>query len=191
MISMKFHTPSLSRTLLAAVCATAFLISTPVMAQTAAPAAGTAANAPVKIGFINTERVLKDSTLAKAAQQKLEAEFSKRDKDLQDMAAKIKAANESLEKNGPVMSDADRIKAQQNLVDMNREFQRKQREFSEDLNARRNEALASVLDKANKVVRDIALKDHYDIIFQEAVYVNPRIDITDKVLKALDAQSGK
>ncbi|HOI66608.1 MAG TPA: OmpH family outer membrane protein, partial [Thiomonas arsenitoxydans] len=79
------------------------------MAQTAAPAAGTAANAPVKIGFINTERVLKDSTLAKAAQQKLEAEFSKRDKDLQDMAAKIKAANESLEKNGPVMSDADRI----------------------------------------------------------------------------------
>ena len=186
---MKFHT--LSRTLLAAVCATAFLISTPVMAQTAAPAAGTAANAPFKIGFINTERVLKDSPLAKAAQQKLEAEFSKRDKDLQDMAAKIKAANESLEKNGPVMSDADRIKAQQNLVDMNREFQRKQREFSEDLNARRNEALASVLDKANKVVRDIALKDHYDIIFQEAVYVNPRIDITDKVLKALDAQSGK
>ena len=98
---------------------------------------------------------------------------------------------QNLEKNGPVMSDADRIKAQQNLVDMNREFQRKQREFSEDLIARRNEALASVLDKANKVVRDIAQKDHYDIIFQEAVYVNPRIDITDKVLKALDAQSGK
>ena len=166
---MKFHTVSLPRTLLAAVCAAAFLVGTPVMAQTAAPAAGAAVNAPFKIGFINTERVLKDSTLAKAAQQKLEAEFSKRDKDLQDMAAKIKAANESLEKNGPVMSDADRIKAQQNLVDMNREFQRKQREFSEDLNARRNEALASVLDKANKVVRDIALKDHYDIIFQEEI----------------------
>lgn len=186
---MKLHT--MSRSFFAAICAVAFVACTPAMAQTATPASGAAANAPMKIGFINTERVLKDYTLAKAAQQKLESEFSKRDKELQDMAAKIKTTNENLEKNGPVMSDADRIKAQQNLVDMNREFQRKQREFSEDLNARRNEALASVLDKANKVVRDIALKDHYDIIFQEAVYVNPRIDITDKVLKALDAQSGK
>ncbi len=183
--------PSLSHSLFALICATALCAASPAMAQTAASTAAPAASAPMKIGFINTERVLKDSALAKAAQQKLESEFSKRDKELQDMAAKIKTANENLEKNGPVMSDADRIKAQQNLVDMNREFQRKQREFSEDLNARRNEALASVLDKANKVVRDIALKDHYDIIFQDAVYVNPRIDITDKVLKALDAQSGK
>jgi outer membrane protein len=186
---MKF--PLFSRSLLAVVCASAWIVCTPAMAQTAASASAPAANAPVKIGFINTERVLKDSALAKAAQQKLEAEFSKRDKELQDMAAKIQAANANLEKNGPVMSDADRIKAQQNLVEMNREFQRKQREFSEDLNARRNEALATVLDKANKVVREIALKDHYDIIFQEAVYVNPRIDITDKVIKALDAQTGK
>jgi len=181
----------MSRSVLAALCASAFFACAPAMAQAVAPASAVAASAPVKIGFINTERVLKDSALAKAAQQKLEAEFSKRDKELQDMAAKIKAANDNLEKNGPVMSDADRIKAQQNLVDMNREFQRKQREFSEDLNARRNEALATVLDKANKVVREIALKDHYDIIFQDAVYVNPRIDITDKVIKALDAQTGK
>lgn len=182
---------TMPRSFLAALCAGTLLVCAPAMAQTAVPAAANGANAPIKIGFINTERVLKDSTLAKAAQQKLETEFSKRDKELQDMAARIKAANDSLEKNGPVMSDADRIKTQQNLVDMNREFQRKQREFSEDLNARRNEALASVLDKANKVVRDIALKDHYDIIFQEAVYVNPRIDITDKVLKALEANPGK
>ena len=182
---MQSMTHTLRSILLAGACTVALMGS-------CAAAQAPAMTAPSgKVGFINTERILKDSNLAKAAQQKLEAEFSKRDKDLQDMAAKIKAANESLEKNGPVMSDADRIKAQQNLVDMNREFQRKQREFSEDLNARRNEALASVLDKANKVVRYIALKDHYDIIFQEAVYVNPRIDITDKVLKALDAQSGK
>lgn len=181
-----------TRSILAAICAGAALCSVSAMAQqTAASSAANAAHAPIKIGFINTERVLKESTLAKAAQQKLESEFSKRDKELQDMAARIKTANASLEKNGPVMSDADRIKAQQNLVDMNREFQRKQREFSEDLNARRNEALATVLDKANKVVRDIAQKDHYDIIFQEAVYVNPRIDITDKVIKALDSSSGK
>lgn len=180
-----------TRSILAAICAGGALAFVPAMAQTAASPAANGANAPIKIGFINTERILKDSALAKAAQQKLESEFSKRDKELQDMAARIKSANENLEKNGPVMSDPDRIKAQQNLVEMNRDFQRKQREFSEDLNARRNEALATVLDKANKVVRDIAQKDHYDIIFQEAVYVNPRIDITDKVLKALDATSAK
>ena len=92
---MKFHT--ISRTLLAAVCASAFLVCSPVMAQTTAPATGATASASFKIGFINTERVLKDSTLAKAAQQKLEAEFSKRDKELQDMAAKIKATKGNAE----------------------------------------------------------------------------------------------
>lgn len=183
----------LFRSVHAACLAGVLMLAAPAWAQTSpsAPAAVGPSNAAVKIGFINTERVLKDSSVAKAAQQKLQQEFSRRDKDLQDMAAKIKSANDNLQKNGPVMSDADRIKAQQNLVDMNREFQRKQQEFGEDLNARRNEALASVLDKANKVVRDIAQKDHYDIIFQDAVYVNPRLDITDKVIKALDAASAK
>ncbi len=170
--------------------AATLLAIVPAHAQSA-PTKALAATAPSgKIGFINTERILKDSTLAKAAQQKLESEFSKRDKELQDMAAKIKALNQKLEKDGPVMSDSDRINTQQQLADMNRDFQRKQREFGEDLNAKRNAALAIVLDKANKIVKEVAEKDNYDIIFQDAVYVNPRIDITDKVLKALDA-SGK
>ena len=160
-------------------------------AAQAAPVASSAAGAPTdRIGFINTERILKDSLLAKAAQHKLEAEFSQRDKNLRDMAARIKALTQKLDKDGPVMSDSDRANAQQQLADLNRDFQRKQREFAEDLNARRNAALAAVLDKANKVVKQVAEQGHYDIIFQEAVYVNPRIDITDKVLKALDAQSG-
>lgn len=176
-------------TLLAGFCAASVFVIAPAQAQSA-PAKASAATAPTgKIGFINTERILKDSTLAKAAQQKLESEFSKRDKELQDMAAKIKALNQKLEKDGPVMSDSDRINTQQQLADMNRDFQRKQREFGEDLNAKRNAALAIVLDKANKVVKEIAEKDNYDIIFQDAVYVNPRIDITDKVLKALDASN--
>lgn len=186
---------SILRLIQSAAVAGAVLFAASAWAQSAPPAGAVGPdNAPVRIAFINTERVLKDSSLAKAAQQKLEQEFAKRDKELQDMAAKIKSANDALQKNGPVMSDADRIKAQQNIVDLNREFQRKQREFGEDLNARRNEALASVLDKANKVVRELAQKDHYDIIFQDAVYVNPRLDITDKVIKALDAtasSSGK
>ncbi len=176
-------------TLVASFCAATFLSGMTAHAQSAPAKPMTAAGVTGKIGFINTERILKDSTLAKAAQQKLEAEFSKRDKELQDMAAKIKALNQKLEKDGPVMSDSDRINSQQQLADMNRDFQRKQREFGEDLNAKRNAALAIVLDKANKVVKEIAEKDNYDIIFQDAVYVNPRIDITDKVLKALDASS--
>ncbi len=176
-------------TLVASFCTATLLASMPVNAQSAPAKSMTTVGATGKIGFINTERILKDSTLAKAAQQKLEAEFSKRDKELQDMAAKIKALNQKLEKDGPVMSDTDRINSQQQLADMNRDFQRKQREFGEDLNAKRNAALAIVLDKANKVVKEIAEKDNYDIIFQDAVYVNPRIDITDKVLKALDASS--
>jgi outer membrane protein len=176
-------------TVFAGIYAATLLAIAPAHAQSAPTKTSVATASSGKIGFINTERILKDSTLAKAAQQKLESEFSKRDKELQDMAAKIKALNQKLEKDGPVMSDSDRINTQQQLADMNRDFQRKQREFGEDLNAKRNAALAIVLDKANKIVKEIAEKDNYDIIFQDAVYVNPRIDITDKVLKALDASS--
>jgi len=69
---------------------------------------------------------------------------------------------------------------------MNRDFQRKQREFREDLNQRRNEELAQVVEQANRVIRQIAEQEKYDIIFQDAVFASPRIDITDKVIKALD-----
>jgi outer membrane protein len=183
---MKFLSISLRRAAFAGLLAASLLGAS---AQAQGPAAGNGLPSG-KIGFINTERILKESAPAKAAQQKLEAEFAKRDKNLQDMAARIKALSQKLDKDGPVMSDSERGSAQQQLADMNRDFQRKQREFSEDLNARRNAALAAVLDKANKVVKQVAEQGNYDIIFQEAVYVNPRIDITDKVLKALDAPSG-
>ncbi len=183
---MKFLTSFLRPAVLAGMFAASLLAGT-AQAQGAATGNGMPSG---KIGFINTERILKESAPAKAAQQKLEAEFSKRDKNLQDMAARIKALSQKLDKDGPVMSDTERSNAQQQLADMNRDFQRKQREFSEDLNARRNAALAAVLDKANKVVKQVAEQGNYDIIFQEAVYVNPRIDITDKVLKVLDAPAG-
>ncbi len=172
-----------------------FLIGARASAQPAAatpPGAGAQAAAGLpsgRIGFINTERILKESAPALAAQRKLEAEFQPRDKQLRDMAAQMRALNEKLQKDGPVMNAGDRGKLQQELSDLNRRFQRKQREFSEDLNARRNAALAAVLDQANQVVKQVAEQGNYDIIFQDAVYVDPRIDITDKVLKALDAQA--
>lgn len=142
-----------------------------------------------RIAAVNSDRILRESAPAKAAQTKLEAEFAKRDKDLQDMAARLKSLSDSLDKNGQAMSAADRAQKQRDLSQLDTDFQRKQREFREDLNQRRNEELAAVLDKANKVIKQIAEQQNYDLIVQEAVYVSPRIDITDKVLKALASPS--
>ena len=140
----------------------------------------------LKIGFVSTERIFRDAAPAKAATAKLEQEFSKRDKDIQELAAKLKSAAEKLDKDAPVLSDAERGKRQRELAEMDKDFQRRQREFREDLNQGRNEELAIVLEKANKVIKQLAESEKYDIVFQEAVYFSPRIDITDKVLKALN-----
>jgi outer membrane protein len=139
-----------------------------------------------KIGFVSTERIFREAAPAKAATAKLGQEFSKREKDLQDMAARLKAESGRLDKDAAVLSDADRVKRQREFAELDKEFQRKQREFREDLNQRRNEELAIVLDRTNKVIRQIAETEKYDIVFQEAVYFSPRIDITDKVLRALN-----
>ena len=139
----------------------------------------------VKIGYVNTERILRDAAPAKAAQQKLEAEFSKRDKELQDMAARLKALGEKLDRDSAVMNDTERGRRQREFGELERDLQRKQREFREDLNQRRNEELAQVVEKANRVIRQLAEQEKYDFVFQEAVYASPRVDITDKVLRAL------
>ncbi|MCD6733390.1 MAG: OmpH family outer membrane protein [Burkholderiaceae bacterium] len=138
-----------------------------------------------KIGFVNTERILRDAVPAKAAQQKLEQEFSRRDKELQDMAARLKSLGERLDRDAAVTSESERQKRQRELAEAEKEYQRKQREFREDLNQRRNEELSQVIDKANRVIKQIAEQEKYDLILQEAVFASPRIDITDKVLRAL------
>ncbi|KMZ11903.1 Outer membrane protein H precursor [Candidatus Burkholderia humilis] len=152
---------------------------------------GTAASAQeARIAAVNSDRILRESAAAKAAQSKLEQEFSKRDKALQDMAQRLKSLSDNVDKNGASMSPADRAARQRDLAQLDVDFQRKQREFREDLNQRRNEELAAVLERANKVIKQIAEQQHYDLIVQEAVYVSPRIDITDQVLKALAASQG-
>jgi outer membrane protein len=143
----------------------------------------------VKVGFVNSDRVMKEATPAKKAQQKLEKEFEKRDQDLQRLAKQLQGMQEALEKNGMTMGEAERRNKEREFNDLNRDFQRKQREFREDLNQRRNEELAGVLERANRTIKQIAEADKYDIIFQEAVYASPRIDITDKVIKALSEAS--
>jgi outer membrane protein len=140
-----------------------------------------------KIGFVSLDRILRDSAPAKVAQTKLESEFSKRQKDLQDTSARLKAAADKFDKDSPVLSDSDRSRRQRELADMDKDFQRRQREFNEDINQRKNEELASVVDRANRVIRQIAESEKFDIVFQDAVYVNPHIDMTEKVLKQLNA----
>ncbi|HYC42950.1 MAG TPA: OmpH family outer membrane protein [Noviherbaspirillum sp.] len=139
-----------------------------------------------KVGFVSTERIFREAAPAKAAQAKIEQEFSKRDKELQELASRLKSMSDRLDKDAAVLSESDRIKRQRELADLDKDFQRKQREFREDLNQRRNEELAIVLERTNKVIKQIAESEKYDIVFQEAVYASPRIDITDKVLKALN-----
>jgi outer membrane protein len=140
----------------------------------------------LKIGVVNSDRILRDSTPARAAMQKLEVEFSKRDKDLQEIGARLKTSAERFEKDAPVMTETDRSRRQRELAEMDREFQRKQREFREDFNQRRNEELQALLERTNRIIRQMAEQEKYDLILQEAVYFNPRIDITEKVLKALN-----
>lgn len=151
----------------------------------AAAASVAHAQEAVRIGVVNIERLMRDAAPAKAAQQKLEAEFSKRDKELQDLAARLKTMSERLERDASVMPEADRQRRQRELAELDRDFQRRQREFREDLNQRRNEELAQVIDKANRVIKQIAEQEKYDIILQEAVIASARVDITDKVLRAL------
>lgn len=148
------------------------------------PWAVSAADTP-RIAVVQTERILREAAPAKAAQTKLEQEFGKRDKELQELGAKLKAAGERLERDAAVMAESERARRQREVADLDKEFQRRQREFREDLNQRRNEELSQVVERVNRVIRQIAEQEKFDLVLQEAVYFSPRIDLTDKVLRAL------
>jgi outer membrane protein len=153
--------------------------------------AGLLANAQaadLKVGFIDADRINRESVPAERATKKLEKEFAPREQELRKLETQIKGLQAQLEKDGLTMSDSDRRGKETELGRQTREFQRLQREFREDLNLRRNEELAALFERANKVIRQIAESEKFDLILQEAVYRSPRIDITEKVLKALSAE---
>jgi outer membrane protein len=161
--------------------AVSFLVASPASAQ-------------VKIGYVMLDRILREAPAAQRAQKKIELEFSKREQDLARTGEQLKKMQENLEKNSVTMSESDRQKREREIGDLSRDFQRRQREFREDLNQRRNEELSGVLERANRAVRQIAEAEKLDIVFQndQAVWASPQIDITDKVIKALgDADAGK
>jgi outer membrane protein len=144
--------------------------------------------AQTRIAFVSLDRILRDAAPAQRAQKKIEAEFSKRDQELGKIADQLKRMQENLDKNSVTMSESERSRREREFNDANREFQRKQREFREDLNTRRNEELSSIIARANEVIRKLAESDKLDVVFQndQVVWASPRIDITDKVIKALE-----
>ena len=159
-----------------------------IILGTAIALAGLTASAQeFKVGIVNLDRIFREANSAKSAQVKLEQEFSKREKELTDSASQLKTVSDKFEREAPTLAEVARNTRQRQLVDQDREFQRKRREFQEDLNTRKNEELQQVIERANKVVKTLAEAEKYDLILQESVYVNPKHDITDKVIRALNA----
>ena len=142
----------------------------------------------MKIGFVNTERVFRESAPAKRAQQKLERQFAVRNGELAQVEKRGRDLQTELERDSATMNEATRRDKERQLADISRDFQRHQRELREDLNLRRNEELAAVQEQATRVINQIAEQEKFDLILQDAVYRSPRIDITERVIKALEGK---
>lgn len=158
--------------IMAATLGAAAIVASPAYAQT-------------KIGFVSTERILRDSKPAKAAQTKIESEFKRRDDELQKLGNSLQSQAQKFDKDAPVLSESERIKRQRQLTDLDSDLQRKRREFQEDFNRRRNEEFSSIVEKADAAIKKIAETQGYDLIIQDAVTVSPKVDITDQVMQAL------
>lgn len=157
------------------IAALALVMAAPAMAQ------------EFRVGLVSLDRILREANGAKAAQAKLEQEFSRREKELGDVGTALKAASERFEREAPTLSEAQRAQRQKQLIDQDRDFQRKRRELQEDANARKNEELQQLIERSNRVIKQLAEQEKYDLVIQDAVYINPKHDITDKVIKALNA----
>ena len=145
----------------------------------------------LKIGYVNSERVLREANLAKAAQIKLEAEFGKRDKELKDLENRLRIAADKLEKEAPALADAEKNRRQRDLIEQDRDLQRKRREWQEDLTQRKNEEVSGLVERANRIIKQIFENDKFDLIVQDALHASNRVDITKRVIDALNAQGGK
>lgn len=141
--------------------------------------------AETKIGVVNPDRILRESEAAKVAQKKLSSEFASRQNSISVSAKQLKADVEKFQKEAKTLSPSERLNQERKLADQERRLQRRERELREDLNRRRNEEVQNILMRSNKIIREIAEREKYDLIVQEAVYVGPNVDITEKVIKAL------
>lgn len=151
-----------------------------------AMASSHAQTTPSRIGFVYTERLMTESKLAKVADEKIQGEFSKRQKQVDEMIKRYKSSREKFDEDAPKLTDADRVRRTRELLDMEKDVQRMQREFNEDLIQRKNEERTAIAQKAFKLIEQVAEQEHLDVVLQESVWTSPRIDITDKILKLLD-----
>jgi outer membrane protein len=145
-----------------------------------------ALTAELKIGFVNTEKVFRDSQLAVKAQKKLEKEFQSREQEIQKLVKQARDLQAYLEKEGMTLSEADRTKKQKDLANLSRDLQHDQRAFREDLNQRKNEEFAAVQERARKAIMEIAEKEKFDLILENVIYASPKVDVTDRILKSLE-----
>jgi len=172
--------------MLAALASAAFGQQAPA----AAPVAGAAqAATAARIGFVNTERVMREVIPAQQAQKRLKTEIEKRDQEMRGLVAQMKKIEAALEKNSASMSEAERRAKQREFSELNRDFERKKQEYAEELALRRNEAVGQVLEQANRAIRRVAEQENLDIVFGEAAFASQRIDITEKVIKMVNAGS--
>ncbi|MCC6212887.1 MAG: OmpH family outer membrane protein [Burkholderiales bacterium] len=167
--------------------ARALLLAGAMLAAAAPPAAAQQAAGGARIGFVNTERVMREAAPAQQAQKRLRAEVEKRDQEMRVHVAQLRKLEEALNRTTPPLGEAERSSRQREYASLNREFERKKHEYGEELALRRNEAMGQVLEQANRAIRRVAEQENLDIVFQEAAYANPRIDITDKVIRAVNA----
>jgi len=143
-------------------------------------------SADTKVGYIDTERLFKDSPMAVKAQKKLEQEFAKRDQEIQRMTKQARDLQNLLEKEDLTLSESEKTRKTRDLANVTRELQRAQRELREDLNQRKQEEFSAIHTGARSLIIDIANKERFDLIIENAVYASPRIDLTDRVMRALE-----
>ena len=165
------------------------MLAVVTLAASAMPFA--AAQAQAKIGVVNVARLLQEAPQAQAASAALENEFAARRRDLENQQRDLKAKDDKLQKDGATMAEADRRNQEKTLRDGQRELARKQNEFLEDLNVRRNEALGQLQRTVLQEVQPYAKTANLDVVVAGALYASPSVDITQQVLSALQAKSGK
>jgi len=147
-----------------------------------------AAQAQAKIGVVNVARLLQETPQAQAASQALENECAARRREIESQQRDLKAREGKLAKDGAVMSEGDRRSAEKALRDGQRDLARKQNEFLEDLNVRRNEALGQLTRNVLQEVQSYAKSAGLDVVVADALYASPAVDITAQVLAALQAR---
>lgn len=145
-----------------------------------------AQDAQMRIAYVSPERLYSESKLAKSADSRIEAEFSKREKANRELRARLKTVSEKFDAESANLVEPERTRRARAVLELDKQVQREEQEYIEDLQQRKNDERASIAAKAFKSIERIAEQEKFDVVLTEALWVNRRIDITDSVLRRLD-----